>query len=732
MDHLERRLGLKSVVAISISSMLGSGIFVLPGVAIGETGPSVWLAYLLSSLCVMPAAMSKCELATAMPSSGGTYVYIERTFGPLAGTIAGLSLWFSLLLKSAFALIGISAYLAIVSKISFFGQNFQIPIEGVALSLLFVILLVNLVGVGKVGASILAVVVVSLTGLAAMGVAGGLSIDFSLMEPFNSQGVSGLLAASGLVFVSYAGVTKVAAVAEEIKEPERNLPRGILVSLLIVTFVYVGLSFVLVGNIPYQQLVGDLKPMHTLGESLGGEYVGYGVAFLAILTMASMANSGILAASRFPYAMSRDALIPSIFAKVSRTYLTPWVSICASGVVVVISILSLDVAGIAKLASAVILAIYVIENIAVIVLRETRVQWYSPKFRSPFYPFLQVFGIISGLALFLGMGVTGLKGAAVVVVPALIVYYLYSRSRTSRKGVVGVRVRRKELESPTDGGAFPFQQTIRIRDAKIVIPLFGEERSPECLVEVATALSAGEKLEVVHLTELPEQTDLHALDDALDSPAVRSLERRLKVMSDRTKNDILFEKIPSHDIFKTVYEIGSRGPCKWLVKEWGGRTRGAFTMHNQMGWLEDHLACHVVTFRDAGIRFISKILVLTERGGDLSAVSLRASRNLAAFYGAEIFVGVCIPPAASEHGKERLIKKATMAAKDCGPETNVVPIESMSSLREAILEVSAEFDFLVMRTQSAENLGQRYFGTVQDTIIAKASCSVVCVQEFQG
>ena len=108
MKKLDRSLGLGAVVAISISAMLGSGIFVLPGLAINLTGPSTWMAYLLSALCVLPAALSKSELATAMPTSGGTYVYLERTFGPFAGTVAGLGLWLSLLLKSSFALVGLA------------------------------------------------------------------------------------------------------------------------------------------------------------------------------------------------------------------------------------------------------------------------------------------------------------------------------------------------------------------------------------------------------------------------------------------------------------------------------------------------------------------------------------------------------------------------------------------------------------------------------------------------
>ena len=98
MQKMQPRLTLMSVVTISASTMLGSGIFVLPGLAVSITGPSVFLAYLLAGLCVLPAALSKAELGSAMPTSGGTYIYIDRTFGPMAGTIAGIGLWVSLLL----------------------------------------------------------------------------------------------------------------------------------------------------------------------------------------------------------------------------------------------------------------------------------------------------------------------------------------------------------------------------------------------------------------------------------------------------------------------------------------------------------------------------------------------------------------------------------------------------------------------------------------------------------
>ena len=161
MKVLERRLGLATVVAISMSAMIGSGLFVLPGLAVTLTGPSVWLAYLVAGLCVFPAALSKAELATAMPVSGGTYVYIDRTFGPLAGTIAGLALWLSLLLKSSFALVGFGAYLSVIA---------DVPLRPVASLLLVGVLLLNIAGVRRVGAFQLGVVALALIAL------GGLTV----------------------------------------------------------------------------------------------------------------------------------------------------------------------------------------------------------------------------------------------------------------------------------------------------------------------------------------------------------------------------------------------------------------------------------------------------------------------------------------------------------------------------------------------------------------------------
>ena len=217
MKKLERTLSLPGAIAVSIGGML-SGIFVLPGLAVGITGSSVWLAFLVAALCILPAVLSKSELGTAMPKSGGTYVYIERAFGPLFGTIAGIGLWLSLLLKSAFSLVGLSAYLYVVVNID------EAYTKAIALLALLLIFLLNVFGLKKVEKTQLFIVSTSIISLIVIIALGLTSFDTKLTEPVFSDGANGFISGVAFLYISYAGVTKIAAIAGEITNPSKNLP----------------------------------------------------------------------------------------------------------------------------------------------------------------------------------------------------------------------------------------------------------------------------------------------------------------------------------------------------------------------------------------------------------------------------------------------------------------------------------------------------------------------------
>ena len=519
MKKLERSLNLTSVIAISVGGMLGSGIFVLPGLAAAKTGPSVWLAYLLAAIFILPAALSKSELATAMPTSGGTYVYIERTFGPILGTISGIGLWLSLLLKSSFALVGFGAYLSVLIQIDFS------YIKYIAIFFLLLIMLLNIHGVKKVGKVQVVIVSLSIIGLMILLFFGLPNVSQEFLEPAFTNGNIGLLSTVAFVYISYAGVTKVAAIAGEIKNPSKNLPLAMILALVITTFLYVSIAFMLVGNIAVHDLETDIKPIYSIAYKLGGQYAGYAAAGLGIVTLVSMANSGVLASSRFPFAMARDKLFPEFMTRIHAERLTPVVTIVMTCALMALTILFLDVEKIAKLASAFKVMSFMLVNACVIILRETSVQWYTPTFRSPLYPFIQIFGIISGGVLLMLLGWLPLLAVLSIFVLGTVIYFIYG-TKAARTGVLKLyghrpalyllynkKNRKRKLKRKRREEKSLIATTKLVSEAGVVVPLLGNENSPEMLSEIGAAINKKSKVLTVNITEVPNQTVLDAVMD---------------------------------------------------------------------------------------------------------------------------------------------------------------------------------------------------------------------------
>ena len=459
-ETLERKLGMASVVIISLSAMLGSGLFVLPALAMLDMGEGtipvggIWLAYLLAAFIVLPGAISKGELATAMPSSGGSYVYIERTFGPLIGTISGLGLWANFMLKSAFALIGFKAYLIILEIL----LGVTINIEVAALLLLLIIVITNILGLKRIKKVQIPIVLTSVTFLFTICIWAMFTMEMNWSVAFSKEaygsGWASVAETAAFVFVAYAGVTKIAAVGGEIKNPTRNIPYGILLSLLISCLLYVVISIVMVATVePSAYMTNDgharEDPIYVFATAVGGETVGIIAAVLAVTTMTSMALAGIMASSRFPFAMARDNLLPEALENVHPKYETPHLSIIGTGIAMALAITLLPVHDIAKLASGFKIMIFIIINACVIVLRRASKShsWYNPKWKSPLYPLSQLIGIIGGFVLIYLMGGKAIIGGAACCVLGLITYYTYGKTR-ARPMLTPWRTVRTEFTNP--------------------------------------------------------------------------------------------------------------------------------------------------------------------------------------------------------------------------------------------------------------------------------------------
>jgi len=437
-SSLKKDLTLYDVYAISTGAMFSSGFFLLPGIAAAETGPSVILAYLVAGILILPSMYSMAELSTAMPKAGGTYYFLDRALGPLAGTVGGLGTWLALVFKSAFALIGMGAYLAIYA---------DVPVKPLAAALTVAFGVVNVVGAKESSwlQRVLVTVLVGVLGFyAAQGVLsvwGGQSAGGSAageFAPFFTEGARGFLATIGIVFVSYAGLTKVASVAEEVQNPDRNIPLGMGLSLLTATTLYVVGVAIMVAVLPATDLHADLTPVYTSGEVFFN-WLPYAlgpvlIVVAAIAAFASTGNAGIMSASRYPLAMARDRLLPDSFASVGR-FNTPTRSIVVTVVLMLMVIFVLDEEGVAKLASAFQLLIFALLNFAVIVMRESEIPSYAPGYRSPLYPWMQVAGIVIPAFLISEMGTLAIVFTGVVVLVGVGWYFYYART-VPREGAI--------------------------------------------------------------------------------------------------------------------------------------------------------------------------------------------------------------------------------------------------------------------------------------------------------
>ena len=716
MKKLERTLSLPGAIAVSIGGML-SGIFVLPGLAVGITGSSVWLAFLVAALCILPAVLSKSELGTAMPKSGGTYVYIERAFGPLFGTIAGIGLWLSLLLKSAFSLVGLSAYLYVVVNID------EAYTKAIALLALLLIFLLNVFGLKKVEKTQLIIVTTSIVSLIVIIVLGFNSFDSKLTEPVFSDGTNGFIAGVAFLYISYAGVTKIAAIAGEIKNPAKNLPLTMIISLFLITTIYCLVALALVGNVEASILATDIKPIHTLFQTIGGETFGLIAGVVGALTLMSMANSGVLASSRFPFAMSKDGLLPSYLAGINSRFMTPVSAILTTSILIALAIIFLDVVKIAKLASAFKVLMFIFNELTVIVLRETNAQWYKPTFKSPMYPYVQIFGILSGIVLLAYLGVMPVVSVIGVVILGFLIFLVYG-SKSERSGVAssyGIlsfffkdasKIREYSDETDTTVDAIS-------TSAEVVVPLLGDETSPETLVEMAAALKSTNEVQAFDITEVPNQTDSSVFME--DSPESTSLKRRIKRLADSKDLSVGFEAVVTYELSQTINKLSSQDSCKWLVMGWGARPNSGIFISNPIGWLLANINSNLALFKDNGVRYIGKV-VLALRPGRKDKNFIGIANNICKHYGASLTLLHVVPESSTttetvKHRSEEKLKQSKVSAS--------VEIVKSDNPVDTISEISASYDLLILGTPEKDNWIKVLFGGGKDKFTEKAACSVL-------
>lgn len=443
---LRKELGLFEVYAVSTAGLFSAGFFMLPALVVTHAGPAAFLAYIAAGLAMLPSLLSMAELATALPRAGGPYYFLDRALGPMVGTVGGLGTWLALVFKTCFAFIGLAAYVAVV--VAVFGIElptwFYTP-AAIAFAVAFAAL--NILG-AKETTRLQNVLMVGLGVVVIYFIVQGavhlLGRGDQLANPFKplltSDGRHGFGFAIGLVFLTFAGLVKLASVSEEVKHPERNIPLGLGLALASATIGNALGVLIMVEVLPPVWLNDHaLTPAHTAASAffdwLPWELGIFAVGLAGVAAFAASGNAGILGSSRYPLAMSRDQLLPAGLAKVGR-FGTPTPAVVVTTAVMIVFLLTLDVTSVAELAGSFNLLVFAMLNLAVIVMRESRIESYDPGFRSPLYPWMQIAGIGLALWLIAAMGVLAVMFCLLVVFAGVLWYRLYARQRVVRGGAV--------------------------------------------------------------------------------------------------------------------------------------------------------------------------------------------------------------------------------------------------------------------------------------------------------
>jgi amino acid transporter/nucleotide-binding universal stress UspA family protein len=648
-EELAKDLGLLSALTIGIGTMIGAGIFVLPGVAASTAGPIVVVSFVIGGLIAMVNALSVSELGTAMPKAGGGYYYVNRALGPLFGSIAGLGDWMGLAFASAFYSIGFGQYLTTLLPIP--GVPFLSEIQVGALLAGTVFVGVNYIGAKETGGVQTVIVTILLSILAVFAIQGWLSFDVGTLLSDGGlapMGYGAILPGTALIFVSFLGYAKIATVAEELKNPGRNLPLAVIGSVAIVTVVYAVLVSLMLGVVPWPELSRTAPLTQATQVAFPGGFAGVAVTVVtlgALLATASSANASILASARINFAMGRDRIVTNWLNEIHPSYATPYRSIVLTGamIVVFIALLGQDIEVLAKAASVLHLVVYALMNVALIVFRETDPD-YEPAFRVPLYPLTPLLGMGLSVGLLAFVGGRELALSAVFVVAAVVWYFAYARGRTDRQGLLGQYIldRDADLPDPVVGAAATVAPDGAgvAPDVPTTMVALSNPRTERSLVALGAALAKHDdgQLLATHVVQVPDQTSLESaaaqrerisetsdrlLAAARDDAEELGVPIETRTVLSHQGLDEVFDAARDHGVERLI--MGHRG-----TKLAGGRAEGA------LDELLHDLPCDVLVLDERG--FDPDEVLLPTAGGHSSELSAEVARALQRTVDADVSV----------------------------------------------------------------------------------------------
>lgn len=538
---------MRVAISIGVGIMVGAGIFVFPGIASGQAGPAAILSFLLAGIIALIVALCTAELATAMPASGGGYYFVSRTFGPFWGMLIGVGQWLGLVFASAFYLYGFGSYLLDLLKEIGYQPGDPIILIGLATALLLTFInILGTKGAGKLQNNVVLVLTGILTLLFMYGVLQALGIigEASLPKPFAPMGYSPVFGVSALIFTSYLGFVQIATMGGEIINPQRNLPRALVGSVLIVLVLYFLALFVTNSVLTVDQLkdLGETAIVE-VARGLIGDIGALIVLFAGLLATFSSANASILSSSRTIFALSKDGLVPEWISAIHERFGTPHRALFLVGLPIagILFVGNLEV--LAETASLLHLVIYGLICACVLKLRLDRPIWYLPSFKTPGYPVLPAVGMLAGFGLIVFMKPLSLILGGAVLLASALFYLAYAKGKT--------------LSNPSPPHIEP-----QLRQPRILLPISLplEKPIPLAILRSFTDL----EILLMGYKELKEQTSPEQFEKDDDGESQKELDKAKKELEDESF-DVNTELVFTSDVAQAIDNVILEYDCQALL-----------------------------------------------------------------------------------------------------------------------------------------------------------------------
>ncbi|OBR96907.1 MULTISPECIES: amino acid permease [Clostridium] len=437
-NSLEKSLGAFELTMLGIGAIVGTGIFVLTGIAAAKySGPALVISFIIAGLACGFAALCYAEIAAMVPVAGSAYTYGYAALGEFWAWIIG---W-DLILEYAFSVgtvaIGWSGYFVsilgdlgiklpnIITKAPFEGGLVNLP----AVAILVVITGILVAGVKQSATTNNIIVAIKLAVVLLFIVLGVRHVHPANWHPFMPYGWKGVFSGASVIFFAYIGFDAVSTAAEEVKDPKKDLPRGIIASLIICTVLYIAVSAILTGMVPYLKFKDTAAPVAFALQQVGINWGSALVSVGAICGLTSVLIVMLFGQTRVLFAMSRDGLLPRVFGQVNQRFHTPVKSTLLVGIITMIIAGFTPISVVSELTNIGTLAAFIIVSASVIVLRK-REPDRPRSFKVPFSPVTPIFAMIACAFLIINLQKVTLVRFAVWLVIGLVIYFAYGNNHS--------------------------------------------------------------------------------------------------------------------------------------------------------------------------------------------------------------------------------------------------------------------------------------------------------------